>query len=227
MAIALGILVSGCTSTSSGLSANPAAVHVASSLPAPDPVVLSPAATYHVGPRDEVRIDVYGAPELSRTMTVDDAGNIAVPWIGELKIAGFTTAEVSTVIADHLRGRFLKDPRVVVDVTQMKSQQFTVDGAVTQPGVYPIEGRMSLLRAVATAHGATEYGRLDQVVIFRRAGGQNMAALFDLKGIREGKYADPEVKAGDTIIVGESRGRRTLKDIVTALPGIGIFAAIF
>ncbi|WP_196782026.1 hypothetical protein, partial [Salmonella enterica] len=75
---------------------------------------------------------------------------------------------------------------------------------------------MTLMRAVATAKGTTEFAKLDDVVIFRTVNGQKMAALYNLKAIRQGAYDDPEVFANDVVVVGDSPARRLFKDILTS-----------
>ena len=87
-----------------------------------------------------------------------------------------------------------------------------------KPGLYPVVGRMTLMRAVATAKGTTEFARLDDVVVFRTVGDRQMAALYNLGAIRRGAYPDPELYASDVVVVGDSPGRRLFRDILQAAP---------
>jgi polysaccharide biosynthesis/export protein len=77
---------------------------------------------------------------------------------------------------------------------------------------------MTLVRAVATAEGTAEFAKLDDVVIFRTVKGQQLAALYNLKAIRRGSYADPEVFANDVVVVGDSQAKRLFKDALQVLP---------
>jgi polysaccharide export outer membrane protein len=77
---------------------------------------------------------------------------------------------------------------------------------------------MSLMKAVATAKGAGEFARLDDVVVFRTVNGQQMAALYDLDAIRHGKYSDPVIYANDVIVVGDSKSRRLFQQILQTAP---------
>ncbi len=77
---------------------------------------------------------------------------------------------------------------------------------------------MSLVRAVATAKGVSEYARLDDVVVFRTVDGQSMAALYNLDAIRRGLYPDPKIYAHDIIVVGDSKARRAFQQFVTVSP---------
>jgi polysaccharide export outer membrane protein len=64
----------------------------------------------------------------------------------------------------------------------------------------------------------TEFARLQDVVIFRTVGEQQMAALYNLSAVRRGAYPDPEIFAGDVIVVGDSPARRLFRDVLQASP---------
>ena len=84
--------------------------------------------------------------------------------------------------------------------------------------MYPVIGHMSLLRAVASAKGTSEFAKLDDVVILRTVEGKNYAALYNIKALRQGAYADPEIYANDVVVVGDSRARRLFRDLLTIVP---------
>lgn len=184
-------------------------------LPAPmrEDRVSSPRP-YLVGAYDKLRIDVFGVPELQREVQIDASGRLAFPLTGVIEASGKTPDEIGTIIRDRLSGQYVRDPQVTVNLVQTISQMVTVDGQVKKPGLYPVLGRMTLMRAIATASGTDEYAKLDDVVIFRQVNGQQMAGLYNLQGIRRGNYSDPEVYANDVIIVGTSEARRMFKDII-------------
>jgi polysaccharide export outer membrane protein len=174
---------------------------------------------YLIGPFDKLIIDVFGIDELSKKEVQTDAGGrISFPLAGIVEAAGRTPAEVEDILEERLRGRFVRDPQVTVNHKETVSQVITVDGQVREPGLYPVIGRMTLMRAVATAQGAAEFAKLEDVVIFRTVKGQRMAALYNLKAIRRGNYADPEVFANDVVIVGDSQARRLFKDALQIVP---------
>lgn len=188
----------------------------AEAMPAPtreDLVV--PSRPYAIGPSDQISIDVFGVPEVSRAVTVDLTGQISLPLAGTIKASGLTAPELAEVVTERLRGT-VRDPRVTVNVTNAANQVVTVDGAVSAPGVYPVTGRMSLMRAITRAQGTTEFSKENHVVVFRRAGGADYATLYDLRAIRAGAYADPEIFSNDVIVVGESQARRIFKDVLAA-----------
>ncbi|HVM38948.1 MAG TPA: polysaccharide biosynthesis/export family protein [Sphingomicrobium sp.] len=214
--------LSGCAS-GSGLSSGSSAVTVAQALPPPDATSTAVDFTnYQIGPLDVVAVEVFGAPDLKREVEVDASGNLSMPLIGTVAAGGRRPQEVSTAIADKLRGRFIRDPQVTVNVVKASPRTVTVDGAVGAPGVYPIIGRMTLQQAIASAKGAAEIANLDQVVVFRTVNRQKMAAAFSLKAIRTGRSEDPQIYANDIVVVGESATRRFLKD-VASFPLLGRF----
>ncbi len=192
-------------------------VVAASELPPPSVTdVASEERPYRMGPFDRVAIDVFGIPELTKTVQADASGRISVPLIGEISAAGSTPAELSAAIAERLRGRYVRNPQVTVNLVDTVSQVVTIDGEVREPGLYPVVGKMTLMRAIARAKGTTEFSRQSHVAIFRQVQNQQMAALYDLKAIRNGNYADPEIFANDVIVVGESQTRRVFRDVVNA-----------
>ena len=202
--------------------ASPSGAKVVSGTELPAPTsrdLISVDRPYYLGPFDKLQIDVFGIQELSKQeVQVDASGRLSFPLIGVVEAAGKTPGELGEVIASKLRGRFIRDPQVTVNLKETISQVITVDGEVKEPGLYPVVGRMTLMRAVATAKGTTEFARLRSVAVFRTVKGQQMAAVYDLSAIRLGRYADPEVFASDVVIVGDSQVRRIFKDVLNAAP---------
>lgn len=191
-------------------------------LPAPDRRdVVGEDRPYLIGPFDKLVIDVFGIEELSaREVQTDASGRISFPLAGVVEAAGRTPAELEQVLEERLRAAYVRKPQVTVNLKETVSQVVTVDGQVKEPGLYPVIGRMTLMRAVATAKGATELAKVDDVLIFRTVQGQKMVGLYNLKAIRRGTYDDPEVFANDVVVVGELAGRQLFKDGIQVLPAL-------
>jgi polysaccharide biosynthesis/export protein len=221
------IALSACSQGYGGLDPQSTAVRVQTELPPPDPQQFSAdVQQLRLGPQDSITVRVFGVEDLDTTGTIDSAGIFTMPLIGPVQAGGLTTSELSNRIADQLRGRFVREPYVTIEIEEVRSQTVTVDGAVVQPGVYPVLGRMSLMRAIATARGANEFAALNSVAVFRTIDGQPSAALFSLKDIREGRYPDPQIYANDTIVVGESSTRRLIRDLSQIIPAFGVFTPL-
>ncbi|KQN33795.1 transposase [Sphingomonas sp. Leaf407] len=183
---------------------------------------MAPSRPFVLGPLDQISVEVYGLPEFSRTVQVDASGQIALPLVGSIQAAGKAPAQVAAEYAASLRRQYIRDPRVTVNLTDTVSQTVSVGGAVGAPGIYPVTARMTLLRAIARAEGVSEFGREKEVVVYRRVNNRDMAALYDLRAIRQGMYPDPEIYANDVIEIGESRGRRIFRDVITAAPLLSV-----
>ena len=184
---------------------------VRSDLVAPDRAAL-------VGPLDTIAIEVFGVPDLSRELQVDASGRITMPLIGVVDVNGATASELARSIEDRLRNRYVRNPNVTVNIKSSVSQVVTVDGEVKEPGLYPVNNQMTLMRALAVAKGLTEFAKEDDVVILRSVNGQRYAGLYNITAIRRGIYDDPYVFANDVVLVGDSPTRRLFRDILTVAP---------
>jgi polysaccharide biosynthesis/export protein len=128
-------------------------------------ILVSPDEDYRIGPRDVIEVRIEDAPELSLTYAVNADGTFIMQYLKRVKAEGKTTEELATVIADGLRGRYLKDPQVNVSVKQYHSRTFFIQGSIRRPGVYQIEGRPSLLKLITVAGGfADNYGSSAYVI---------------------------------------------------------------
>ena len=213
--------ISGCATSGGQIGGAPGLEVVAGDM-LPEPTVAYLAANerpYRVGPFDVLNVDVFGSEELSKKeIQVDASGRITFPLIGTLEVAGKTPGEVSDMMAGLFRGRFIRDPQVTVNLKEIFSQTVTISGEVRKPGVYPIVGRMTLITALASAEGWTDFSKKGEVVVLRTVGGQEYAALYDVRAIEKGQYADPEIFASDVVIVGNSQSRRIFRDFLAASP---------
>ena len=220
VALPLGLLlVAGCESTPPLTNPQALTVVAGTDLPPPsasDTAVLDP--DYAVGPLDRLRIDVFGNQDLSgRIVQVDNGGNIAFAGT-EITAAGRTPAQIGEQIEAALRENYFRDPRVTVNLEQAAARSVTVFGEVRTPGVYPVTGRMTLLRAIASAQGLTEVASRDEVIVTRTVNGQNYAAIYSLQAIRAGTYADPRIYPNDVVSVGDSPARRRFRDLIQVAP---------
>lgn len=192
----------------------------AQELPAPTLNDLEASSRpYRVGPFDKLMIDVFGSEELSKKeVQVDASGRITFPLIGTVEVAGKTPGEIGMMMQDRFRGRFIRDPQISVNLKEIVSQTVTIGGEVKKPGVYPIVGEMTLMTAIASAEGWTDIANKGEVVVFRKVGGKEYAAIYNVKAIEKGRYADPDIYASDVVMVGDSQARKIWKDVLMASP---------
>ncbi len=182
------------------------------SAPAPAP---NPAAEYKIGPSDLLEIAVFGQPELARTVRVDTRGRISLPLIGGVDAVGRTSQQLERLIADRLGENYLQSPQVSVFIKEFTSLRFTVEGAVNKPGVFPLVGQMTLLRALATAGGQGALSDVSEVMLFRVQPSVGSVTLkYDVEKIRAGDMPDPLILNDDLLVVKRSKTRVALKDSV-------------
>lgn len=181
---------------------------------------------YRIGEQDLLNVRVFQVEDLSfPEMRVDSSGTIDLPLIGSVQAVGRTPSELAEDIRTRLASRYLQDPQVTVRVVEAASQKVTVDGAVTEPGVYQMKGRTTLLQAVAMAKGATRISNKRSVAVFRTLNGQRMVALFDLAAIQNGQAADPVLQGDDIVVVDTSRLNSAIQDALAVLPSVAAFVA--
>lgn len=180
---------------------------------------------YRIGPLDAIDVTVFQEPELSvKAVPVDAFGNVELPLVGSMAAAGKSANQLSREVAHKLNDKYLENAQVSVVVSAPVAQKVIVQGEVTQPGVYQIEGSTTtLLAALALARGETRVAALENVVVLRNVNGQRMGAVFDLNSIRSGQAKDPEILSNDTVIVGNSQGKSVWRDILNAVPLLNLF----
>ena len=200
-----------------------AADRVLASLPPPDVVMGGDVREYTIAPQDTLTISVFQVTDLNRDVEVDGAGQIRLPLIGTLSVAGKTARAVSDEIAGKLRDGYVLSPDVSVTVKGSPSQRVTVEGAVIEPGVYPIVGRTTLLQVIAQAKGPDKIADEKHVAVFRTVKNRRAAAMFDLTAIRSGRADDPVIYGNDVVVVEQSGSRRLLEQVRSAIPLLGIF----
>lgn len=220
IALSVGVLLAGCAGRQTlEPSERLTVVDGSKVLPAPvrgDLVAADRPAL--IGPLDTILVDVFNVPDLSREIQVDASGRISMPLVGTIDARGKTSEELARAVESSLRGRYVRNPEVTVNIKSSVSQVVTIDGQVVEPGLYPVTNQMTLLRAIASAKGLSEFARQDDIVILRTVEGRKMAGLYNIGAIRNGVYDDPAIYANDVIIVGDSPQRRMFRDLVSLSP---------
>jgi polysaccharide export outer membrane protein len=196
-------------------------------LAAPDPPRIQALdANYKIAPLDKLTIKVFRSEEVSGDYDVDLAGHISLPLVGEINAVNLTTAELDQKLTDLLGQKYFQNPDVSVAIKQSTAHVVTVDGAVGQAGQYPVAGQMTLIQAVALAHGTRDDANARRIAVFRTINGQRQAAAFDLTAIRRGEAKDPSIYAGDIIVVDGSRVKEIQRQVLSTIPLIGLFRPV-
>jgi len=192
---------------------SPNAARASAVRPAIDTPLPATVSDYRIGVEDLLEIQVFGVDQLSRTVRVNSLGNVSLPLIGAVALGGLTAQEAEKVIAAKLAENFLQDPQVGVFIKEFTNQRVTIEGAVQKPGIYPLRGQTTLLRALALAGGQGSMSDMQQVMIFRRdADGGRAGQAYDVEKIRRGEVDDPVVVNDDVVVVNRSPARAALRD---------------
>jgi polysaccharide biosynthesis/export protein len=121
-----------------------------------------------LGVGDAVRVTVFQQPELTTDARISERGTIALPLVGEQKVAGMSQAEAGAAIGEALKkGQYLKHPQVTVALTTVRSRQVSVLGNVARPGRYPLDDTSPNLSDVIAAAGGITAGGADTVTVLR------------------------------------------------------------
>ncbi|MEK4033173.1 polysaccharide biosynthesis/export family protein [Methylocystis sp. IM2] len=179
------------------------------------------SSTYLIGPQDVLEVTVFKAPDLSRTVPVADDGTINLPLIGQTMASGKSPSALERDIQKRLDAGYMRSPQVTVSIKEYNSQRLTVEGAVKNPGVFPMRGSDTLEQAIARAGGVERSTSSDSVVVFRIAEGQRTMIRYDLGDIRNGTVEDPPVVPGDVIVVEDSTTKTGLNLVLKVLPIAG------
>ena len=156
---------------------------------------------YLIGPNDVLNIFVWREEDLTRDVTVMSDGKISFPLIGNVVAQGKTVAQLRDDITTKLKG-YIDTPEVTVIVNASSRRIYTI-GNVTTPGPYPLAANMTVLQALSTAGGFSEWADTKNIVIIRRSNGKESQHPFNYKEFIAGKNVGQNIvlQPNDTIVV--------------------------
>jgi polysaccharide biosynthesis/export protein len=153
-----------------------------------------------LGPGDEVEITVYGATDLSGHTRVNADGNISIPLIGYVRVAGLSSSEAEAAIEAQLRqNNIVNDPHVSVYAKEYTSSGISVAGEVAKPGFYSALGPHRLFDVLQAAGGPTDKAA-NKVMISHRDQ-KDATTLSISKDPAEMTVSNIELQPGDTVVV--------------------------
>lgn len=188
--------------------ASPAQAPQASQVQAPEASASAAAKSatndpnYVIGAQDVLDVNVWKNPELTRTVPVRPDGKISLPLLNDVQAAGLTPSQLAAQINTGLR-KFVTDPQVTVIVNQINSQRVYILGEVMRAGAYPLLPGMTVLQALSSAGGFTQFANMKKIYLLRQVNGAQQKFPFNYKEVLSGKRTDENipVSPGDTIVV--------------------------
>lgn len=169
------------------------------------PFTANAQSNYSIGAGDEIRMTVYGQPELSIDVQVNNDGSVEIPLLGSIKVAGRSSGDAAALIAGRYEnGNVLKNPQVNVLITKYRSHVVSILGKVNRPGKLVLEGSTTLTQAIAWAGGVADAGSERIILVRTDANSKQERREYDLQKLL-GKEGDTNsviwLQDGDTIYV--------------------------
>jgi polysaccharide export outer membrane protein len=159
-------------------------------------------ANYVIGAQDVLDVSIWKEQDISRVVPVRPDGKISLPLLNDVQAAGLTPAQLAAQITESLK-KYVTNPQVTVIVTTINSQRVYILGEVTRPGAFPLLPNMTVLQALSSAGGFTQFAREKSIYVLRNENGKQVKHPFNYKNVVSGKNTDQDIvlKAGDTIVV--------------------------
>jgi len=123
---------------------------------------------YTLGPNDQILVRAPEAEEINeKPFRIDADGNVNMPLVGRVHAGGMTLQELEADLVRRLR-EYIREPQVIVTVVQFRSEPVFIVGAFRAPGIYPLQGRRTLVEML-TAVGGLQPNAARHVKVTRRA----------------------------------------------------------
>lgn len=167
----------------------------------PTPVAGMPSA---ISNGDVIDVSVYGVPDYLQEAQVDASGQVTLPFIGAVKIAGMSIGDAETLVEKRMTDKgVFRNPQVVIVEKAYANQDVTILGEVQKPGLYPIAGKRTLFDIISAAGGTTP--RAGNTAFITHRGNpqppETITLAYNATGLRE---SNVPVGAGDTVVIAKA-----------------------
>ncbi len=180
---------------------------------AANPATDSARSDYRIAPRDSIQFQVYNQPDMTTVQRVTSTGEVRLPLIGTVKVAGTTLREAEVLLETLYRtdGYFV-EPQVIISVQQYGDRFVAVLGQVKEPARIPLaaeDGSIGILQAITQAGGFTRVARTDAVQVLRTSakGSDDERLIINMDDILHPKTAakaqEFQLRPGDIVFVPE------------------------
>jgi len=168
---------------------------------APNSAVGTASSSYVIGPSDVLTVTVWKEPTLSGSILVRPDGMITLPLIGDVQASGLTPLQLADQIAAKLK-KYVQAPNVSVVVGEVHSKMIYLLGEVGKKGPVEMTSGMTLLDAIASAGGLTEYANTKKIYILRdEAGKHERIPVHYKEALKGNSELNLVLEPGDTIVV--------------------------
>ncbi len=157
--------------------------------------------SYVIGPSDVLAVTVWKEPTLSSSLLVRPDGMISLPLLGDVRATGLTPLQLADKITTKLK-KYVQDPNVSVVISQIHSKVVYLLGEVAKKGPIEMTAGMTLLEAISSAGGLTDFANTKKMYILRDESGTHQKIPVRYKEALKGNSAlNLVLKPGDTIVV--------------------------
>jgi len=155
---------------------------------------------------DVIEMIVYREPDLSIRSKIGKDGEVQMPLLGELKLAGMSVRNATKLVHDRYNADYLVDPQIYLNLAAYNTNKFTIIGQVGKPGTYEFSGSdpLGMLEAIGMAGGFTRIADRGHVIVKRRDGVNVRTIKVNAKKLADSGVDRFEIQSGDVIDVGES-----------------------
>jgi polysaccharide export outer membrane protein len=169
---------------------------------------VSAPAGYVLNPTDQVAVEVFGEDDLRTSGRLNPEGNLSVPLLGSIHLAGLTLTQAVSKLTELYSRDYLVNPKINVTLLTYARKRFSILGQVNSPGSKEMpEGTqegIDLLEAIALAGGYTRIASPERITVRRQNASGDQTFKVNAKRFTKGKGGAFLVLPGDTINVGES-----------------------
>lgn len=192
----------GASSKQSGPPTSPAVVSNASKAGDQQKTGATTDPNYVIGPQDVLDISVWKEPEVSRIVPVRPDGKVSLPLLNDVQASGLTPAALAGQITESLK-KYVTNPQVTVIVATINSQRVYLLGEVNRAGAFPLIPGMTVLQAISSGGGFTQYAKTKAIYVLRNENGKPVKYPFNYKEVISGRKPEQDIslKAGDTVVV--------------------------
>jgi len=174
----------------------------------PSTIGVSAPAGYTLRHNDQVAVEVYGEEDLRTSGRLNPEGNLSVPLLGSIHLAGLTLTQATSKLTELYGRAYLVNPRVNVSLVSYARGRFLVLGEVSRPGTYEMPdgspGGIDLLEAIAMAGGYTRTAAPERITVRRHNESGDQVFKVNAKRFTKAAGGSFLVQPGDAITVGES-----------------------
>lgn len=179
----------------------PAASRPAPGATAATAPIPAPKDSYVIGASDVLAVTVWKQPTLTGTLLVRPDGMVSMPLLGDVQASGLTPLQLANNIETRLK-KYIQYPEVTVVVAQIRSKNIYLIGEVGKKGPVEMTSGMTLLEAIASAGGLTDFANAKKIYILRTVAGKQQKIPVHYKEALKGNAAyNIALEPNDTIVV--------------------------